>query len=87
MRRIPAVLALLAVGCLVAASAVATPIQRDIVVDGDTAEWKTAPDLTTNPDQFSTDATTFPPDLAEPQATGPGLAAFASRRAFPSPSL
>jgi len=77
LRRIPAVLALLAVGCLVAASAVATPIQRDIVVDGDTAEWKTAPDLTINPDQFSTDATTFPPDLDESQATGRDLATFA----------
>jgi len=71
------VLLLLGASCLIAASAAATPIQRDITVDGDTSEWKTAPDLTTNPGQFATDATTYPPDLDVPQATGRDLATFA----------
>ncbi len=76
-RRIPVVLALLCGSYLIATSVAATPIQRDIVVDGNTDEWKTAPDLITNPGQFSTDATTFPPDLDEPQSTGRDLATFA----------
>jgi uncharacterized repeat protein (TIGR01451 family) len=57
--------------------AAATPIQRTIVVDGDTSDWKTAPDITNNPGQYSTDPTTYPPDLDIPQATGRDLARFA----------
>ncbi|MBW2256660.1 MAG: hypothetical protein JRI25_18975, partial [Deltaproteobacteria bacterium] len=57
--------------------AAATPIQRPIVVDGDTSDWKTAPDITNNPGQYSTDPTTYPPDLDIPQATGRDLARFA----------
>jgi len=71
--------ALLLAACLGLATttALAAPIQRDITVDGDTADWKTAPDITSNTDQSSTDATSFPPDLDEPQATGRDLATFA----------
>lgn len=56
--RAPATLRRLLLLCLTACALTsqAAVIQRSIVIDGDISDWRTSPDISTNPDQASTDA-------------------------------